>query len=235
MARIVSPVWSSIRGSIAGTTYLTTPAGQIIARQRTRPTQQPTIGRTSARDALTQAVADWQSLSAASQQLWNTWAQANPPGSGRHQFIAAQQKINYIINQGYNGVTVIATDLANPVFNGHPSFTLSPSNFATPASTGIAYTIKNTFAVDTWYLVEISAPLSIARNYWKGPWDLSHSVAHKIIPGTATQFSLTVAVAGQKFYVRCSPVTDGKAMLPAKAGRVSGTPLIIHCTSVTNP
>lgn len=235
MAKIVSPVWSSIRGSIAGTTYLTTPSGQIIARQRTRPVQAPSIHRTAIKDAMIQAVSEWTAKTTAEKAAWDTWAAANGPGSGRQQYIAGQAVIDFILNLGLNAPTVVTTDLAAPQFSGHPSFVLAPTNFSTPAETGIAVQIKNTSGRDCWYLIEVSPTLSNARNFWKGPWDPTLTQAKHIAKTLTATVNIQVALAGDRYFVRVRAVTDGAGETPAVKGRVVSSAFIVFCTSVTNP
>lgn len=92
MAKIVSPVWSSIRGSIAGITYFTTPAGQIIARQRTVPVNPQTNRQNQIRASFAISVLDWKELLPAERDAWHWFAQNSPVmGPQGNYFIDGRQ------------------------------------------------------------------------------------------------------------------------------------------------
>jgi len=74
MARIVfAPLVSSVKGSIGGVTFQGNPSGQII---RLRPfiSRSSTVKQTLAHTKLTSLLSQWQTVSGANKDLWQTFA-----------------------------------------------------------------------------------------------------------------------------------------------------------------
>lgn len=233
MAKLISTIFSSMRGSIAGTTFLTTPAGQIIGRQRTKPVQTPTTYRTYIKDALIEMVAVWNSLNASERQKWNDWAAANPPGSGRHQFLAAQafQRFGDLLSP--TGWTAIIDHFIAPEFNGHPSFTLQAIPYLGAGNTGITVSVKNTAGKSCHYLLEISPGLSPARNYWKGPWLPAYTLGDVIAGGATAPTDFDGLTAGLKYFVRVRALSTDTN--PPLRGRAISPALIVSSIAITAP
>lgn len=203
MAKIVSPVWSIIRGSIAGTTYLTTSSGMIIGRQRTMPVNPRTGFQTRIRDGLAKAVTEWHDLTTLNRDQWNAWAVADPQYStGRQAFIAGQSFYNYVENLGV--LPLGATKyLYMPEFAGHPSITAI--DIAPSVSPGVAWDVTNNSPQDVMILMELSPMFEETRNFWNGPWDLSqgHKIALLTASGGHTTLEWTTAIVlNKKYFVR---------------------------------
>ncbi len=233
MAIIVSPVWSSIRGSIAGTTYLTTPAGAIIGRQRVQPTQAPTPFRTFAKNALSQAASDWDGLTVDQKKDWNVWAAANSTLTGRQEFTAGRSLRNFVFLSGIAGVQVITTDLLAPTFNGHPVVTVQATVYTTALGTGVAFKTTNTGPEKVIVMLELSAGLSNGRYYWKGPWDASKSIAFLQLAANSATTNFDGLVESRRYYVRCRAFTMDT--LSGLTGCVVSAASITFSDAVTNP
>jgi len=233
MAKIVSHVWSSARGSVAGITYLTTPSGAIIARQRVIPVNAPSPFRTFIKNALTEAVSDWDSLTVAQKAAWNTWAAANGGLKGRQEFVASQSLRNFILGSGIAGVTVILQNLIAPDFAGHPAVTHAAAPFVTPLMTGVAFKNRVTSPQKCIVMLELSPAMSNGRYFWKGPWDTSRSIAFELAAAATVTTTFTGLNAGMRYYCRMRAYTADTVSL--KLGCVINAPMITYSDAVTNP
>jgi hypothetical protein len=234
MAKFLSQVYTQIRGSVGGITYLTTPAGSMIARARNKPVNAPSPYRTFIKSAMTLAVSQWQALTTAQRGAWNTWALANPPGSGREQFIAAMSLIAFGDNSVPTGWPSPMIYIPQPPDHaGHPSITLLPGTFATPLLTGVTFKVRNTSARPVILLCELSTGLSQARNFWKGPWDSPMTQAAVAAAGVVHTFDFIVPAAGMRHFARARSVNNGTVI--GQVGRTLSPALITWSLSVTNP
>jgi hypothetical protein len=231
MAKVVSPVWSSIRGSICGTTYLTTSAGQIIARQRTRPTQPVTNNRTAIKNAFTEAVADWALLSDADQAAWQAWAIAHTGRSGRHEMIGGKSILRYCAELPFpTGPVIVAGDKC-PEFSTTPSMTLVAGPPALPG-TGISVKITNTGAVAVYGVIEISQAFGVSRHYWKGPWNVLTQQGGAIAAAASLTKDFIVGSVGDKVFARARIVTNDNAT--HKKGHIVATDQIVSAIVSTS-
>lgn len=232
MAIVVSHLHSSMRGSIAGVTYLTTPAGQIIARQRTRPVTSTSPASTAAKDAMIQSVAGWDVLTAAQKLAWNIWAAANSTKSGREEYIAGHCMMNYgILTEPPVWAAPNVTEPA-PTFPGHPSLTLSAVPFTT-LGTGVAFQVQNTSPYTAIGFIELSPMLSNGRNYWKGPWDTAKNQSDAMTISEKHKFEFTGLIVGMRYYARARIVSNG--ILAPYVGTLASPALITYATAVSNP
>lgn len=233
MAIVVSHLHSSMRGSIAGVTYLTTAAGQIIARQRTVPVQSTSPGSVAAKDALIQSVAGWNALTSVQKAAWNVWAAANSLLSGREEYIAGHAVLNYgILTEPPVWASPVVTEDA-PEFTGHPSLTLSTVPFTTAASTGVSFQVQNTSPMSVVSFIEISPGLSNGRNYWKGPWDTAKNQSDASAIAEKHKFDFVGLVAGQRYYARARVVSSSS--VAANKGTIVSPAMITFATAITNP
>jgi len=233
MAKIVSHVWSSARGSIAGITYLTTPSGAIIARQRVIPVNAPTPFRTFIKDALIEAVSDWDGLTVAQKAAWNLWAAANGLLTGRQEFVGVQSLRNYVLGSGIAGVTVITQNLLAPDFAGHPAVTHAATTFTTALSTGVAFKNRVTSAQKCIVVLELSPGLSNGRYFWKGPWDNTKTIAFDLAAGATVTTTFPGLNAGLRYYCRMRAYTHGTTA--GGTGMAIGSPMITYSDAITNP
>lgn len=190
MARIISPVWSIIRGSIGGITYLSNQFHQIVARARTAPVQPNTNAQTLIRGALEFASDAWLGLTEAAQTAWDLFARGTPFSGplgpytvpGRQMFIAGCSLSSYISASGF---AVTELDTTPPIGTGFLTLKNVRPVAPTGPGTGIAVSIGADTLADCACLVEISRAFTTARKRFKGPWDISKCKA-VIIPQNST-------------------------------------------------
>lgn len=169
MAIISSHIWSTARGSVGGITYLTTPSGQIIARQRTIPVNPNTSQQTVIRSCFAGEVQQYALLSTLQQDLWDTYAEFLGQGkTGRQTYLANVTLARYM-NQLAAGQPAFGRDAPlTPV-----SFDIQNVGVATPVSaafTGIAMSSTNDTGYDGDVLSNWQGPFNSARARFKGPW-----------------------------------------------------------------
>lgn len=232
MAKIVSPVWSSARGSIAGTTYLTTAAGQIIARQRTKPTNAPSVMRNFIKGALSYAAQQWSAISAVYRTAWDNWAVANTTQTGRQVFMGAQTLHKFANDSGPAGWTSPAINLVAPDFSGHPSVTLTPKSYTSASSTGVKMEVGNFSPHTVSTLLEISPPQSVTTNFYKGPWDTTKTAGVTCTASTSQGVWFSGLTGGQRYFVQARGMTSGTGA--AHSGTVLSAHVIASATAVTN-
>jgi len=219
MAKIVSPVWSHISGSIAGTTYLTTAAGQIIGRQRTVPVNTPSTFKTAIKNALQTRAAHWNALTTAQRTGWDVWAQANGYPDGRTPYMSGTVFIQFLSNIGIAGVITGLFD-DRPDTNNIPQCNISPTPPVTPSPGAIAVKISNVGPQRVYAYVEISAGFNAARRSYKGPYNWNMAKAFSIASGVSPVTDFVGLVAGLRYFVRVRVCTaDTVALL--KGNRVA--------------
>lgn len=207
MAKIVSPVWSSIRGSIAGTTYLTTSSGQIIARQRTRPVNTPSNYRTYIWDAMITRAAQWNAITGIQRGDWETWAIANGFHSGRQAFIAGTGFMQFVTNTGLAGAVTGLFD-SRPETNNSPSCTILPTAPVIAGTDAVAVKVQNNGPQRVMCYYDLSPGMSPARTFWKGPWDTSKSKANTIASGITTITEFSGLQLGARYFIRVRACLD---------------------------
>lgn len=227
MAKVVSPVWSWIRGSICGTTYFTTPAGQIIARQRTRPSQPGTVNQNFAREALQSAAADWNNMTQLLRDAWNVAAHVFGQ-TGRQMYIGGRQIIEYITLRAIINPAPVVTDDA-PTVGSLPSITVVQSVPVLPATPTVELTVSNLQKVRNVIMVEVSPPFTATRFFWKGPWATSQSKATVVLAQANVKVAIAGLVAGAWYMLRVRPVY-APAPPDTLKGVIAGTPHLIRCT-----
>ncbi|MCK5317010.1 MAG: hypothetical protein KAJ55_03805 [Anaerolineales bacterium] len=211
MARALSQVYTTIRGSVGGVTYLAGPHHAIIARARVAPVQPISLFKTAAKNALVTAAGVWKRLTALEQLDWDNYAltviRQGATGSynvtGRLLMMGARQLQQYVTNRALASPTMLDTA---PLTEGM----LLPSGIGIvpppgPAQVGFGVTITADPGDDTLALIDISKAFDKERHFWKGPWDTSKSQA-VVIPADTTVETIFVALTVGRFYfirVKC--------------------------------
>lgn len=209
MAKIISPVWSIISGSIAGTTYLTRPDSTIVARQRNKPTNKRSNRQTQVRSNMVLANAAWEGLTDAQRVQWDMYASIVGFQTGRTAFMGGYILAEYLAIQlvAGNAITAVPPTLGN-------SLNLAWGGFNTPVGpgTGIAFSIINEDTDDAMVLVDVSPGFNPTRNSYKGPWDPSLQQFVACANGASTNVEVLDLVVDQKYFVRIRGVADGGAL-----------------------
>lgn len=174
MARMLSIIASTIRGSTGGLTYLSNPYHQIVVRARTAPTQPNTEYQSKIRAAMTTAATAWHNLAKITQTGWENYAKTctfeGPLGNyqitGRSMFIGNISAALYAYVRGW---VAFAPAYDAPTLPGFGGLTILTTE-APDAGIGFKVNVRNPNA-DLFIIV---AGRSIAfdsnRNRFKGPW-----------------------------------------------------------------
>ena len=220
MARMTSPVFGIIRGSINGATYLANQYHQIICRGRTAPVQPNTQIQTMLRSSFAGAAGLWKGLTGAERQDWQQFAQtvvyAGPLGNyyvtGRNLMMGAVGLVKYLRNQYLPTITVVPT-----VPPGSGRYQLNNVVPAVLAAAGVGFqiSISNTYGVAIAALVEISRPFDVSRNRYKGPWDTSRTQAKLIANPSTSVVTFEDLIDGYRYFYRVRAVTASAAGVPA--------------------
>lgn len=176
MARILSPVWSMIRGSVAGTTYLANQYHQIVARQRTAPVQPNTNRQTQLRSSFAAAAQAWKALTDAERLAWEQIAAtvpfAGPLGTyyvtGRNLMLGATSLQRYIKLLYQPTLTVVNTA---PIVAGRYALDSVESNDLAAPGTGFQIDINNFADRPVAWLADCSIAFNPSRIRYKGPYD----------------------------------------------------------------
>ncbi len=201
MARALSQVYSIIRGSVGGVTYLANQFHQIVVRARTAPVQPGTTPQAQMRTAFSAAEAIWRLATTLQQAGWSLHALSvqyqGPLGkytiSGRLRALAVLSLASYLNTRFSKTITISPTP---PLRTGW--FLISNFNLVNLAAPGTGFTINitNDESEACVVLVNISPALNNTRNFWKGPWDDSLTQTFDIAASASGTQDITGLVAG---------------------------------------
>ncbi len=212
MAKMLSHVASTIRGSVGGLTYTSAQGAQIVMKIRSAPVQPNTGPQTGVRSALSQASALWLGLTDAQRQDWELYAQTvtyeGPQGSytltGRQIFCAAIVPQILSFTAGTVGQVVVDTP---PTIPGRFTAGIVAEGTYTGPGTGVALDISNETSVDGACQLQISQPFNPTRYRYKGPWD-TDAQTWQLVPGPATtHIEIDGLTAGMIYFIRTRLVT----------------------------
>lgn len=174
MAKILSPIWSVIRGSIGGITYTANQFHQIIARAKTAPVNPNTTKQTAIRSAFSGAVQLWNGLTDTGRQNWNDYANTlvfeGPLGPysvpGRDVFIA-NISVALFLNAELGTPAAVVTTA--PTIAGFLNVeNVSVATFVTAGKTGIAYSFTQNGTEDVIGYAQRSFAFGASRARFKG-------------------------------------------------------------------
>jgi len=232
MAKIVSHIASSIRGSIAGITYLTTPSGAIIARQRVIPVNPNTSAQAKIRSALGGAAFQWTTLTDAQRKAWNDAAGTtsyllgraiSTPGDGRALFVATGSFVKYLYAQG---ILDTSFDGVAPNTTGVPPLQVINIAYGGAAgTTGMSVKLVNEHeSRDMRCLIWKGVQVNASRGYYDGPWDSADIGIEEVGAGSTSAVNIAYTqnpLEGQKLFLRIVPLFIPDAPF---TGFVKGTP-----------
>jgi hypothetical protein len=190
VAKAKSHLFSTLRGSIAGVTYLGNSYQAIVARSRTAPVQPNTNAQQQIKLAWANCVAYWNAQTDAVRQKWADYAAtltfSGPLGNynvtGRNVFMgtfALVQYINYLA-PGTLAMTFTAPTTAGFLDVGD----IIPAVGQGPG-TGIAISVDGNASEDVIAFTQASIELANSRYFWKGPWLSSQNKVTEV-PGSTT-------------------------------------------------
>jgi hypothetical protein len=212
MAKALSHIMSTIRGSVGGLTYSANQFAQIVMKNRIAPVQPNTTAQTAVRSALNAASIAWEGLTQANRDLWDLYAttvtyegaQGSYQITGRDIFIAgfSLQTIAYEA-----GVTGQAVNTAPPIIGGKLVLAgVSSAAFLGPG-TGIAFGVNNYAAEAVSLLVNVSPAQNTTRNRFKGPWDNTLTQWVPLAASTSVHHEIENLTVGKVYFVRLRGVT----------------------------
>lgn len=222
MAKVVSPVWSIIRGSIAGTTYSANQYAQIVAKKKIASAQLPSGNQTLLQQAFAMAAFSWQNLTEANRLSWANYALTVPftkatgtyTVSGRSLFIGTRAFVNYLNARFAAGLTLV--DVAPSQVGRYAllSVTTAPR---TTAGDGFKMLVSNGANRTLTYQLDIAGPFTQSRNKWNGPWDGSKSASGGITIINPNTIVVNTGSPGMYFFWRLRCVTNDLLPLPGNA------------------
>ena len=199
MARIVSPVWSEIRGSICGITYLTTSSGAIIARQRVKPVNRRSTYQTQVRGGLAAASYLWRNTSENNRSAWDTYALTAGYRYGKQAFFAGYVLANYLNNRFGCSIPLVITPPPEP-----SRYDLHDVAAVPTLSAGTGIDVKGTTLEikDVAVFIEVSPGFSPSRRHWTGPWVQDKNTFTAIDGPGSFNKSVHGLIAGLRYFVR---------------------------------
>jgi hypothetical protein len=173
-------------------------------------------------------------MSLANKTAWNIWATANPPGTGRQQFIAAQAFQAQGDLQAPTGWPIaMVVDLSPPALVGHPSYTWVGTVPIIPATTAVAFKFRNPSAYKVCFIAEISAAYGNGRNYHKGPYVPASNQAGDVVAGGQKVVEFAGLVLGKRYFTRVRAFSFDATV--GNTGRVVGTLLRNSAIAISVP
>ena len=235
-AQVVSHVWSTIRGRIAGIVYSSSPDHPIIARQYVKPVYPNTYNQQLIKDAFGAAVKGWYEAGSTFRDSYSQWAQQHQvPGGGRRKYIASHAFFNYYHNIGVitgGWLDEVPAVYGEPIMEcGEEAYSGDPSG-----SFGVALKIRNISEVNLNVIVRRSIPFKATRNRCKGPFPVF--VANQSIDAgdsKVIQALVPDGISDSAVFLSVTPYFNGAAIDPTPlAGFFVGPPQIYRTTVLEN-
>jgi hypothetical protein len=206
MARALSQVYTIIRGSVGGITYLSNQYHQIIARARTAPTQPVSEWRTAIKTAFSFANGLWTGIAQSQRDRWQTYAAgtpySGPLGSytvpGRIMFIAIFTLCRYLNDKFSGGFDLLG---AAPITPGW--ITMAGVSYSPLAAPGIGFQVSflNNIGNPAIKCFQERSPAFEPRvNFYKGPWLAANSQLSPSIPSGTSGFREWTGLETGKIY-----------------------------------
>ena len=215
MAKFLSQVYTVIRGSVGGVTYLAGPHHALIARARVAPVNPGTTWQNYIRAAWANKAASWQGLTDAVRRNWGLYALTvqfqSPTGpytvTGRSLFTAWKATGLYVANRGFATWTTTAAP-TTPGALLQAAVTLDAA-LATPGIGRLLY-VDNPNTTKVTFYIEASPPQSAIRNTFKGPFDSGTMFGSAIVAaGANIGIPITGLVSGAVYFARIGTITTG--------------------------
>jgi len=212
MARMLSPLASVLRGSIAGLTFLANQYHQIVVRQKTAPVNPKTPHQEIMRTAFANASTQWRSLTDDQRKGWSEYAKSvvypGPLGdyspTGRNIFMANLGLVGYINSRALD---IIVVSLSAPLVDGVPSWATISIAAPTVPGTGFSVHLGNNCGFEMNYFITHSIPFDPTRLRWKGPWDSESAVSDGVADASVADVDFLGLTLDRIYFVRVRGVT----------------------------
>jgi hypothetical protein len=227
LAKLISPVWSIIRGSIAGTTYLSGPGNTIVARQKTAPVNPQTTAQAFIRDAVKEAAALWKEvMSVDDRTKWDVYAATlsiqgplGPYGiTGQNAFVMSYVTSVWAQKYGFTPVpSVLAPTVSGFLDTGGYSIVARVN-----AGTGVQLNAVNYAAEPVTIIVQLSGPWNSSKNFFNGPWDPSAIQGFDLAASTSASFDIDTVESARKYFFRIKALSQAGPIRTQSAVILSG-------------
>lgn len=218
MARMSSPVFGSIRGSINGSTYGASKTHTIVSRGKVANTDHRSPQQMLMRSAFALASKSWQRIDDQKRLMWDVYAQSialnassdshNP--TGRNVMIAATSLARYIIALGCPDLNV--SD-APPEVPGRYLLTAATTYPLTDPGTGFRLYVVNTHGTFIAFIVEISRPFDPSANSCFDHYDSSRSIVGTLSSPNNFPVFFTDLKLGRRYFWRIRAITGGGGII----------------------
>ena len=212
MARALSQVYTIIRGSVGGLTYLANQFHQIVVRARTAPVNPSTQLQTVIRSSFAAASQAWKNMTQKQRDDWDTYARSaiftGPLGDytipGRSIFMAGFTSASYLENSSLVTNTPV---LLPPVQTGFAIIdNITVSDPAGPTETGFRLSIGNPGPQNVGIIANISLGFDPSRKFYKGPWDTNDTQGLDLTASTTGLIEFLELTAGLRYFFRLKGV-----------------------------
>lgn len=215
MAKFLSQVYTSIRGSVGGIVYTKNQFAGLIARAFSAPTNPMTNGQEVIRTAFSRASEEFQGLPVADRAAWDEYAATlvyqGPHGPyklpGRQVFISNFGLALFLDSIGGSAISVAP---APPAIAGFENIgTVQTATYTPAGSTGISISIGNPNDYALVALVQRSIAWELTKNRYYGPWPFEADQAVDIAPSTSTIIDIPVPAqqSGKVIFTRVRCIT----------------------------
>ena len=213
MAKFLSTVYSTIRGSVGGLTYTANQFGALIVRARTSPVNPNSVNQSAMRSAFSGAQTLWENISEPYRQGWNDYAATlvytGPLGPytvpGRQVFMGV---IGTAIYLEARGLPVGAVTGIPPTIPGFLNLgTVEPGLFAGIDAVGISVQVTYEGAEDIVFFTKRSRAFNATRNSFKGPFNSSTLIGGEITPPATTLASFDGLTEDLRYFTLTRGIT----------------------------
>ena len=220
MARMLSPIASILRGSIAGLTFSANQWHQIIVRAKTSPVNPATTNQTHIRTAFSAAANEWNLITQTQRDLWDNYADTlvyeGPLGTynvpGRQVFIGSFSFLKYINNRALDTIVIPSSAPGTPGFGKIDSIT---SDDPAVPSTGFDVNVSQSMGENMSVIVERSVGFNPSRERFKGPWVTADMKYIDLVSGVTAHTSFIELTEGNAYFFRVRGCTNDTEMLLA--------------------
>lgn len=164
---LVKGIFTSISGSIGGTTASHNKGGQYL-RARTIPTNPNTLAQQNARTSLTMANEAWSALAQDQRDLWNAYAQIQTWSNAMGDAIQLSGQQHFVGSYTVSMAAAQETPIEPPIPNTRPA----APQFVTPVYDGGTFNtnIGNPQGLLDKIIFGIGRAISPGQLYYKGPY-----------------------------------------------------------------